>query len=99
MESTPDLSRIVNLIMQNPELIEQISALAKSDQAEQAHTEEVIKEENKTVADVSNTPRRDMRSHRHELLSAMKPYLSEGRRSALDSMSSILDIIDVMSHK
>ena len=99
MESTPDLSRIVNLIMQNPELIEQISALAKSDQTEEAHTEEEIKEDVETVADVSNTPKRDMRSHRHELLSAMKPYLSDGRRSALDSMSSILDIIDVMSHK
>jgi hypothetical protein len=99
MESTPDLSRIVNLIMQNPELIEQISALAKSDQTEEAHTEEEINEDVETVADVSNTPKRDMRSHRHELLSAMKPYLSEGRRSALDSMSSILDIFDVMSHK
>ena len=102
MESTPDLSRIVNLIMQNPELIEQISALARSeqtDEADEAHTDDVVKEDVETIADVSKTPRRDMRSHRHELLSAMKPYLSEGRRSALDSMSSILDIIDVMSHK
>ena len=99
MESTPDLSRIVNLIMQNPELIEQISALARSEQTDEAHTEDVVKEDVETIADVSKTPRRDMRSHRHELLSAMKPYLSEGRRSALDSMSSILDIIDVMSHK
>ncbi len=96
MESTPDLSRIVNLIMQNPELIEQISALANN-QPEEASAEdeatEVVAEE--TIS--SPTPKRDMRSHRHELLSAMRPYLSEGRRSALDSMSSILDIIDVMS--
>jgi hypothetical protein len=99
MESTPDLSRIVNLIMQNPELIEQISALANSEPKETPESEEasaeVIAEE--TISQPA--PKRDMRSHRHELLSAMKPYLSEGRRSALDSMSSILDIIDVMSHK
>lgn len=99
MESTPDLSRIVNLIMQNPELIEQISALAKSGPEEEARTEEARGEEVETVADVREVPKRDMRSHRHELLSAMKPYLSENRRSALDSMSSILDIIDVMAHK
>lgn len=99
MESTPDLSRIVNLIMQNPELIEQISALTNSqpeeEPASKEKTTEVVAEE--TIA--TEPPRRDMRSHRRELLSAMKPYLSEGRRSALDSMSSILDIIDVMSHK
>lgn len=99
MESTPDLSRIVNLIMQNPELLEQISALTNSqpeeEPASKEETTEVVAEE--TIA--PEPPRRDMRSHRRELLSAMKPYLSESRRSALDSMSSILDIIDVMSHK
>lgn len=98
MESTPDLSRIVNLIMQNPELIEQISALAKASPDEEEHIEEEVKEEIETIASMHETPKKDIRSHRRELLSAMKPYLSESRRSALDSMSSILDIIDVMSH-
>ena len=99
MESTPDLSRIVNLIMQNPELIEQISALANSEPKDTPAPEEAAAEVVAEETVSQPTPKRDMRSHRHELLSAMKPYLSEGRRSALDSMSSILDIIDVMSHK
>ena len=98
MESTPDLSRIVNLIMQNPELIEQISALSKSEPRKE-NSEEMTQDDLETVVNVDKAPKRDMRIYRQELLSAMKPYLSENRRSALDSMSSILDIIDLMSRK
>ena len=107
MQNTPDLSGIINLIMQNPSLIAEISALAKPkseavDEAEIAEDQEKEKEVSvsessaETEAAVS-VPL--MRTHRHELLNAMKPYLSENRRSAIDSMSSILDVIDVMMKK
>lgn len=98
MQQTPDLSSIVNLIMQNPALIEQISALAKpkSDvEPAQAIEPEVLEEESATAAVTDAVPL--MRSHRRDLLNAMKPYLSENRRTAIDSMSSILDVIDVMA--
>lgn len=99
MQDTPDLSKIVNLIMQNPSLIAEISALAKQD------TES--SEPSKEVADVDATTEYEKeavtanatvhsRSHRHELLSALKPYLSENRRQAVDSMMSISDILDMM---
>ena len=100
MQSTPDLSSIVNLIMQNPALIEQISALAK-----QSGEQEDIPVENEAPEEVKEAPEEEikgaslMRSHRHDLLSAMKPYLSENRRVAIDSMASILDVIDVMMKK
>ena len=97
MANTPDLSKIVDLIMQNPKLIEEISALARDSETV---SEDVGDTEIEETSKVSATPEEvrggSMREHRRELLSAMKPYLSEGRRSALDSMSSILDIIDVM---
>ena len=103
MEATPDLSRIVGLIMQNPELIEQISSLAKESSKEEDN--EVLedkreKEVNEIPAsvDIENT-RDDSRRRRRELLLAIKPYLSENRRTAIDSMSSILDILDVMVKK
>lgn len=99
MQSTPDLSKIVNLIMQNPDLIQQISALAS---AEADETPEAVDEAVETQAPeqpIQATNARNMRAHRHELLSAMKPYLSESRRTAIDSMASILDIIDVMVKK
>lgn len=100
MQSTPDLSGIINLIMQNPSLIEQISALAKPKEESESTPEDtenpaVLPEE--TAEETVAVPR--MRTHRHELLSAMKPYLSENRRAAIDSMSSILDVIDVMMKK
>ena len=50
MASTPDLSGIVNLIMQNPSLIEQISALANSKTESEAPTE-VTNEDVPTVND------------------------------------------------
>ena len=100
MSSTPDLSAIVNLIMQNPSLIEQISALAKPKDEDVPPAVETIDDE----PQVKEKPYKEaatpvMRSHRHELLNAMKPYLSENRRVAMDSMSSILDVIDVMMKK
>jgi hypothetical protein len=97
MQGTPDLSKIINLIMQNPQLIQEISELASSDEANEATTPTPVGTEE--VLAPADEPKRDMRSHRHELLSAMKPYLSEKRRGALDSMESILDIIDVMIKK
>ena len=95
MQDTPDLSKIVSLIMQNPELIEQISALVKSD----TPTEEIKAAESEqtvsTVSEVRDTPV-GPRMHRQDLLLAMKPYLSENRRAAIDSMMSIADILDMM---
>ena len=99
MSATPDLSGIVNLIMQNPALIEQISALAKQMPESETGTEQT--EEVKVAEEVARVQDSApvMRSHRHELLNAMKPYLSENRRTAIDYMSSILDVIDVMMKK
>lgn len=100
MADTQDLSKIINVIMQNPELIEQISSLVRADgeKADASAAEEIteVKAEEKTEK-VSAEPL--MRAHRHELLNAMKPYLSENRRAAIDSMSSILDVLDVMMKK
>ena len=52
--TAPDLSRIVNLIMENPKLIEEISAMAKS--AEEPKTQaEPEKAEESTAASVEPT--------------------------------------------
>ena len=109
MQDTPDLSRIVNLIMQNPNLISEISALAKgadSTQENAVTTSEKIEtakaEAEETVSaavpEAAKQPA-EKRARRKELLNAMKPYLSDNRRSAIDSMSSILDILEVMMKK
>ncbi len=95
MADTPDLSKIVSLIMQNPALIEQISALAKSEPT----VEEAPPPVAETVSEAAETSVEShvgSRLHRQELLNAMKPYLSENRRAAIDSMMSIADILDMM---
>ena len=99
MSGTPDLSGIINLIMQNPALIEQISALAKQKPEVEADIteEEPTSEQTATITDVRPTP--PPKSNRRDLINAMKPYLSENRQIAIDSMSSILDVIDVVMKK
>ncbi len=105
-EGTPDLSRVVSLIMENPGLIEQISALVKSDTKDAAGAAEFEKESEgsepavtltESVAKEANaTPPVGARQNRARLMSALKPYVSESRQKALDSFLSIADILDMM---
>ena len=102
MENTPDISKIIGVIMQNPALISEIAALANQVPRSDAAEETEVSEVKETVAEVSAPPAESAprkRPHRKELLNAMKPYLSETRRGALDSVASIFDILDVMMRK
>ena len=97
MASSPDISRIISLIMENPQLVEQISNLAKSETNESK--EEAHNPGESTSASVSADPIMDQNiksNTRSQLLRAMKPYLSESRGRAIDSMLSISGILDAM---
>lgn len=87
-----DISRVVSLIMENPQLIEQISALAKQDHGNKP---EEKPEEAKPVASDTYT-NVSARGERARLLGALKPYVSSERAKAIDSVISIADILDVM---
>ena len=97
-----DIGRVVGLIMENPQLIEQIAALAKGQGEPKAEppVEEVVKEETPIEATPTvSTPtpvRGQERAHRAHLLGALKPYVSKERAKAIDSMISIADILDMM---
>ena len=98
-----DIGRVVGLIMENPQLIEQISALAKGqgDRKEEVVTEPVsteakaIEESATTVSQPIYNQSHD-RVNRAHLLGALKPYVSKERAKAIDSMISIADILDMM---
>ncbi len=95
MADTPDLARIVNMIMENPSLVAQISAMANGTPADKPKEEihEVEGEETAPVtAEVSTAPRS---SNRARLLGAMKPYLSRERGQAIDTMISIAEILEI----
>lgn len=98
-----DISRVIGLIMENPQIVEQISNLARSSEAP-APKEDIKEEKNEDKqADSRLTQAAFSPAHaplsggeRTQLLSALKPYLSEERARAIDSMISIAGIINMM---
>ena len=97
MSEMPDLSKIVSLIMENPELISKIQGLAKGDEekAEEPKKEATV-EPVAAASAIPDVPRHDAREKRNRLLYAMKPYLSSERAKAIDSMMSVADILDMI---
>lgn len=103
-----DLSRIVSLIMENPDLIAQIKSLGESHTAsEEKQSTEPTKDsksisEPKTENTSADSEKRTAgieKQRRKELLCALKPYVSEKRSHAIDSMISIADILDMMKSR
>ncbi len=102
--STPDLSKVIELIMQNPGIISEIQGLMKSEEAEAeplpAAEKEPAPEPQKIEAPPSVSagaaPEISAKARRAGLLSAMKPYVSSERAKAIDSMLSISEILEVM---
>ncbi len=102
---TPDISRIIELIMNNPQLIEQISALARQSEAESVEptaaeapspSEPEVSEAAPASVPLPPPVYGGHREARSQLLCALKPYVSKERAKAIDSMISIANIFDVM---
>ena len=94
---TPDISRIISVLMENPEVIEQISSLIK--ESPEAAPEEVT-DVPKAEVEASAVPAsEDLRGRREHLLSALKPYLSGERQRAIDSMMTFADILAAVRRK
>ncbi|MBQ9084523.1 MAG: hypothetical protein IJY24_02595 [Clostridia bacterium] len=94
MSDSPDISKVVSMLMQNPEIIASIGAMLSK-----GKTDEPSKEEPKEDVEISVTPSEPnvrRKSNRAALLGALKPYLRESRAGAIDSMISILDVLEIM---
>ena len=95
-----DISRVVGLIMENPQLIEQISALAKSSEGkdESTPTETPPQQSEPVVNEIRDIPYAppSHKGDRAKLLGALKPYISKERARAIDSMLTIADILEMM---
>jgi hypothetical protein len=96
MEGTPDLAKIVGAIMENPALMEQISSIAKGSTEKEPREAEDTPKTEQTAAVKEEPAPAPKQSDRARLLRAMKPYLSESRARALDSMLVVADILDGM---
>lgn len=99
-KQTPDLSKIVGLIMENPKLIEEISGLVKKSEGEKGERGEVekgeLEEPPKATPTVAAEADSSRSQRRERLLCALKPYVSKERARAIDSMISIAEMLEVM---
>ena len=100
-----DIGKVIGLIMENPQLIEQIANLTRQNSPSENKPEELkveataaaVKEEVvPTVTAPTYKSATHQRGNRAQLLGALKPYVSEERAKAIDSMISIADILDMM---
>ncbi len=107
MAESNDISKIIGIIMEHPEIIESIRSLAEGSANDDSPTNkdepsnEEKQEEEASVETVAapedDTYRlKNERKRRHELLCALKPYLSKRRSSAIDTVLSVMDILDVV---
>lgn len=96
MSDTPDLGKIVSLIMENPDLISRIQELAKGEDKKDDSAAEAEAVAVAPAAEVSRIRSIDPKEKRNRLLGAMKPYLSSERAKAIDSMMSVVEILDMM---
>ena len=105
-----DVGKIISLIMENPGIVEQISALAsKSGESKEQVNEEIdipisdtANEEAPTVSaepvpapHYGNDPS-TREGRRKNLIGALKPYLSPERAKAADSILGVASILEIM---
>ncbi len=93
MADGPDLSKVVSMIMENPSLVAQISEMARGMPSESTPESTEPNETAPAVAEAPSRPRSS--SNRSRLLGAMKPYLSKERGRAIDTMISIVEILEM----
>ncbi len=97
-----DISRVVSLIMENPKLIEEIKGLVEKDSGTEspagAKEPEPMPARTEAPLEISN-PEMRHKKRRQDLLSALKPYISDERRKAVESFVTIADILDMMREK
>ena len=88
-----DISKIISKIMENPKLIEEIKALGgEGNTAEKPPEVEIPPKKTESVmADTYEENTSKIR--RRQLLTALKPYLSDERSKAIDSMITISEVL------
>ena len=85
-----ELNKIIGMIMENPELVEKIKAMSKSSETSSTETSEIPS----TTHQVKIAPSSHGRSKRTELLRALETFLSEERKKSLETMITIVDVLD-----
>ena len=111
MDGGADISKIIGIIMENPDIIEKIKSLASTNENGKATEEasaisnestqrtltEAIENNTEQLNEASTVkPTVNTKKRRHDLLCAIKPYVSKERGRAIDTMLSVIDVLDIM---
>ena len=103
MGENQDISKIIGIIMENPDIIAKIKGLADKSEAESTDTAVALSEEPPQTAsedtEKNAKSKFESKKRRRELLSALKPYVKDERAKAIDTMLSVIDVIDVMKER
>ena len=92
MSTDVDIGKLALSIMEHPELIERIRSLADNGTGGETQSTDGRTE-------VKKEPSSGGRKKRTALLCSLKPYLNDKRRSAIDTIITVLDVIDAVSDK
>ena len=95
-----DISKVISLIMENPSLIEEIKGLVDKEDTKTEAEHAVVETPVKLDAEAPISSRQThSKKRRQELLSALKPYISDERKKAVESFVTIAEILDMMREK
>jgi len=92
-----ELNKIVGMIMENPELVEKIKEMGKSQ--EKSDEDASHDTESYTVPKADTAAYVPKVSKRNELLRALQSFLSEDRRKGLETIMTIADVLDTVKKK
>ena len=98
-KGTPDLSKIVSMIMERPDLISEIANLGKSKDSGEVTEIKAAEEPKPLIRDTPEANPSSASMKRARLLYALKPYLSESRAAAVDSILTFDEVFDLMRKK
>lgn len=98
MDNNMDLSSLVSLIMQNPDIIAKIASLAKqpTSEPEASMPQDTAEAVTEAVPEEAEPPTDIKRKNRERLFGALRPYLSSERAKTLASVEAMVAIIDSM---
>ena len=107
MGENQDISKIIGIIMENPDIIARIRSLADESDIRSAPSaaESSVTNERDTVSVSGSTHEcksqtsAEANRRRRELLTALKPYVKCERARAIDTMLTVIDVIGVMKER
>ena len=106
MGENQDISKIIGIIMENPDIIAKIRSLAAGEgndsSSEVCESTFKAAEEKPSVSNDSSCRAQssaEANKRRRALLNALKPYVKCERAKTIDTMLTVIDVIDVMKER